>query len=62
LQTGSKLPIQRARMRVRISMPTADGKRLKEQVVGGADTVEEDAMGEEEWVAVRIVIALSTEV
>lgn len=36
-------------MRVRITMPTKDGKRLKEQIVGAADTVEEDEFGSDEW-------------
>ena len=37
-------------------MPTKDGKRLKEQVVASADTVEEDDFGAEEW---EIVSTLS---
>jgi ribosome maturation protein SDO1 len=49
LQASSTLPIQRARMRVRITMPTKDGKRLKDQVVANADKVEEDDFGSEEW-------------
>ncbi|QRW18977.1 shwachman-bodian-diamond syndrome protein [Rhizoctonia solani] len=38
---------QRARMRVRITMPSKDGKRLKDQVVQGADKVEDEDWGEE---------------
>lgn len=49
LQEKSTLPIQRARMRVRITMPTKDGKRLKEKVVAAADQVEEDDFGTDEW-------------
>ena len=36
-------------MRVRITMPTKDGKRLKEQIVVTADTIEEDEFGSDEW-------------
>ena len=36
-------------MRVRITMPTKDGKRLKEQIVAAADTIEEDEFGSDEW-------------
>ncbi|KAL7410686.1 SBDS protein C-terminal domain-containing protein [Mrakia frigida] len=55
LQASSTLPIQRARMRVRITMPTKDGKRLKEQVIASADTVEEDDFGSEEWEIIMLI-------
>lgn len=55
LQTESKLPIQRARMRVRVTMPTKDGKRLREQIIEGAEKVEEDEMGQEEWEAIMLI-------
>jgi ribosome maturation protein SDO1 len=45
-------------MRVRITMPSKDGKRLKEQVVQGADKVEDEDWGEE-W---EIVSASSNHV
>lgn len=35
-------------------MPTKDGKRLKEQVVGAADEVEEDEFGSDEWEVVSL--------
>lgn len=49
----SILPVQRVRMRVRITMPSKDAKRagVKEKVVGLADEVEEEDMGAE-WEAV----------
>ena len=53
LQTSSNLPIQRARMRVRVTMPTVDGKRLKEKVTEGAEKIEDDIMGQDEWEVVR---------
>jgi len=55
IQTNSNLPIQRARMRVRVTMPTKDGKHLREQLIEGAETVEVDEMGEEEWEAIMLI-------
>ncbi|KAG5646868.1 hypothetical protein DXG03_001944 [Asterophora parasitica] len=49
LQSDSSLPIQRARMRVRVSMPTADSKRLREKIIEGAEKVEDDETGKDEW-------------
>ncbi|CAE7139098.1 unnamed protein product [Rhizoctonia solani] len=54
LQANSTLPIQRARMRVRITMPAKDGKRLKEQIVQGADKIEDEDMGEE-WEIIMLI-------
>ncbi|WRT69357.1 SBDS family rRNA metabolism protein [Kwoniella shivajii] len=45
------LPIRRARMRVRITMPGKDGKRIKESVMKEVEEVEEDDMGME-WEAI----------
>ncbi|KAF9072667.1 SBDS protein C-terminal domain-containing protein [Rhodocollybia butyracea] len=55
LQTDSTLPIQRARMRVRVTMPNVDGKRLREKVLDGAEKVEEDEMGQNEWEVVMLI-------
>ncbi|KII86334.1 hypothetical protein PLICRDRAFT_164831 [Plicaturopsis crispa FD-325 SS-3] len=55
LQSDSQLPIQRARMRVRVTMPTKDGKRLREGIVDGAEKVEVDEMGQEEWETVMLI-------
>ncbi|KAJ7480091.1 SBDS protein C-terminal domain-containing protein [Mycena galericulata] len=55
LQSDSTLPIQRSRMRVRISMPTADGKRLREKILEGAETVEDDEMGQDEWEVIMLI-------
>jgi hypothetical protein len=41
-------------MRVRITMPAKDGKRLKEQVLQGAEKVEDEDWGEE-WEVVCAV-------
>jgi ribosome maturation protein Sdo1 len=53
LQSDSNLPIQRARMRVRVTMPTADSKRLREKILEGAEKVEDEETGQEEWEVVR---------
>ncbi|OBZ79969.1 Ribosome maturation protein sdo1 [Grifola frondosa] len=55
LQTESKLPIQRARMRVRIVMPAADAERLRVRVAESADSVERDNLGTEEWETVMLI-------
>lgn len=48
------MPIERARMRVRISMPNKDGKRLKEKIVPLATTVEDEDWADEwELVSMR---------
>jgi len=46
LQSNSTLPIERARMRVRVSLPSADGERLREQLVKCADKVEREDKGD----------------
>lgn len=51
IQTSSKLPIQRAKMRVRVVLPTAEGQRLKETIFQSGD-VEEENNGPGEWGAV----------
>ncbi|KAG8698918.1 hypothetical protein FRC09_006942 [Ceratobasidium sp. 395] len=54
LQSHSTLPIQRARMRIRITMPSKDGKRLKEQILQGAEKVEDEDWGEDWEVTILI--------
>jgi ribosome maturation protein SDO1 len=54
LQTESKLPIQRARMRIRLTLPAADGTRLRQQVLDAAEKVERDETSEETWEIVRV--------
>jgi len=55
LQTSSNLPIQRARMRVRVTVPTNDGKQLREQILEGAEQVEDEEMGQTEWKVVMLI-------
>ena len=54
LQSSSNLPIQRARMRVRVTVPTKDGKRLREQILEGAEQVEDEETGQTEWEVVSV--------
>jgi len=41
-------------MRVRVTMPTADAERLKVQIFEGAERVEDELNGVDDWVAVRL--------
>lgn len=50
-QPGSVLPVQRVRMRVRITMPSKDAKRVKDKVIEMVEEVEEEDM-DAEWEAV----------
>ena len=36
-------------MHVRVTMPTKDGKRLKEKMIEGAEKVEDEDWGQDEW-------------
>ena len=53
LQSDSNLPIQRARMRIRVTVPIADEQRLREKLIGGAEKVEKDDVKTEDWEIVR---------
>jgi len=55
LQTDSKLPIQRARMRIKVSLPLADAKLLREKVLEGAEKVEHDETMQEDWEATLLI-------
>ena len=54
LQAHSQLPIQRARMRVRVSVPQADAERVRDKVLESAEAVEKDERGGDEWETVRV--------
>ncbi|PPQ67369.1 hypothetical protein CVT25_005948 [Psilocybe cyanescens] len=49
LQTDSNLPIQRARMRIKLSLPIADAEKLREKVLEVAEKVEHDETGQSDW-------------
>jgi hypothetical protein len=36
-------------MRVRVTVPTKDGKRLRDQILEGAERVEDEETGQAEW-------------
>ena len=55
LQEKNTLPIARAQMRVRITMPAKDGKRLKQQVLVLVSKVEDDDWGDD-WELVRSLL------
>lgn len=54
LQEANTIPIQRARMRVRLTMPSKDGKRLKDKILEKTESVEEDEWGDE-WELVALI-------
>ena len=53
LQTHSQLPIQRARMRVKVTVPKADAESVRVKVLESAESVEKTEEGGEEWETVR---------
>lgn len=55
IQAGSKLPIQRARMRVRVVIPSADGERLEPQIKSSAERVERAEKRDDIWEMVMLI-------
>jgi len=55
LQTESKLPIQRARMRVRAALPAADADRLRARILESAESVEREETGSDGWEAIMLI-------
>jgi ribosome maturation protein SDO1 len=53
IQAKGTLPIARAQMRVRITMPSKEGKRLKEKILPLINKVEDDEWSDE-WEVVRL--------
>ena len=58
LQKNSTLPIERAQMRVRVSIPSVDGERMWDKVLANAAKVESEEKGEETWEAVSRLVHL----
>ena len=54
LQTHSQLPIQRARMRVKVTVPKADADAVRAKVLECAESVEKTEEGGEEWETVSV--------
>ncbi|KAF8823908.1 SBDS protein C-terminal domain-containing protein [Lentinula edodes] len=55
LQSDSTLPIQRARMRVRVTVPNVDSERLRNKVSEGAEKIEEEIMGQNDWEVILLI-------
>ncbi|KAL0945540.1 hypothetical protein HGRIS_014702 [Hohenbuehelia grisea] len=55
LQSHSTLPIQRARMRIRINIPIADSERLRENITKAAEKVEDDQTKDSEWEVTMLI-------
>ncbi|KAJ3864578.1 SBDS protein C-terminal domain-containing protein [Lentinula novae-zelandiae] len=55
LQSDSTLPIQRARMRVRVTVPNVDSERLRKKVSEGAEKIEEEMMGQNDWEVILLI-------
>lgn len=55
IQEQTKLPIQRARMRLRITLPASTEESFRAKVLEGVDKVEEQNAGEQDWQAVILV-------
>jgi len=55
IQEQTKLPIQRARMRLRITLPASTEESIRAKVLEGVDKVEEQNTGEQDWQAVILV-------
>ena len=55
LKESDIMPIKRAEMRVRLTMPSKDGKRLKEEVVKHVEKIEDEDWSEE-WELVCSVL------
>ncbi|KIY64508.1 Shwachman-Bodian-diamond syndrome protein [Cylindrobasidium torrendii FP15055 ss-10] len=55
LQTDSTLPLQRARMRIRVTMPTQEAETLREKVLAVAETVESNESRETDWEVTMLI-------
>ncbi|UZJ54311.1 hypothetical protein CBS101457_003631 [Exobasidium rhododendri] len=54
LQASDTIPIERAKMRIRLTMANKEGKRLKEKIIPLADTVEDEDWTDE-WELVAVI-------
>jgi len=55
LQSDSTLPIERAKMRIRVTMPTASIDDLRQKLLDGVDKLEHEDTGGEEWSGTMII-------
>lgn len=54
LQTDSKLPIQRARMRIKVCMPESEKERLKDRLFESVEKVESEEIKQSDWEVVSL--------
>jgi len=54
LQDSKTISIQRAKMRIRLTMPSKDGKRLKDQIIEKTEKVEEEDWSDE-WELIALI-------
>ncbi|PVF96292.1 putative Shwachman-Bodian-diamond syndrome protein [Serendipita vermifera] len=55
IQSNSKLPIQRARMRIKVVIANEQSEAVREEVFTSAEKVEEEVKGETEWEATLLI-------
>ncbi|CAO1630134.1 unnamed protein product [Sympodiomycopsis kandeliae] len=55
LQSSSALPIERARMRIRITLPSKEAKKLKEKILPSIESVEDEDFAGDEWELLGII-------
>jgi ribosome maturation protein SDO1 len=54
IRENTKLPIQRERMRLRVTLPASASEAMRQRVLQGVDKLEEVQVTEQDWKAVRI--------
>ena len=59
LQQGTKLPVQRARMRVRLTSPATDVEKLEQRIRDSAEVVEDTEARDGLWEAVGVLLVNS---
>ncbi|KAF9478701.1 Shwachman-Bodian-diamond syndrome protein [Pholiota conissans] len=55
LQSDSNLPIQRARMRIKVSLPIADADKLRQKILESAEKVEQNETRETDWESTMLI-------
>jgi len=55
LQSDSTLPIQRAKMRIRVFVPAVNIDDLRERLLDGVDKLEHEDKGEDEWSGTMLI-------
>jgi len=55
LQTDSNLPIQRARMRIKVTVPVTDSQAFRDKILEGAEKVEAEEISKENWEVTMLI-------